>query len=246
MITEERGVRYLHIGGGAIQSAMRLSAPDALELHYTRAMMSFLLFQPDPRAVLMVGLGGGSMAKFLYRRFPAAKLVAVELDPRVAQAAWEQFGLPPADERLEVVIDDGARYLAGRDGVCDVLLLDAFDDGDQVPSLTTPEFYARAHDALQPGGVLAANFMTGDRKFEVHLEHIREAFGARVLTLPALDRINTIVLGLRDGPARVAIDALKARAQALKDALDLPLDRLFASLVENNDRTAQYLRTVAK
>ena len=61
-IAEEDGVRSLHIGGLAIQSAMRMSAPDQLELHYTRAMMAFLLFEPRPRDILMIGLGGGSMA----------------------------------------------------------------------------------------------------------------------------------------------------------------------------------------
>ncbi|HKW36510.1 MAG TPA: hypothetical protein VJO54_01730, partial [Burkholderiales bacterium] len=45
-IVEEDGVRVLQIGGDAIQSAMRLSAPDAIELDYVRAMMAFLLFRP--------------------------------------------------------------------------------------------------------------------------------------------------------------------------------------------------------
>jgi spermidine synthase len=48
-VSEERGVRTLHVGGEAIQSSMRLSAPYALELDYTRCMMAFLLFHPRPR-----------------------------------------------------------------------------------------------------------------------------------------------------------------------------------------------------
>ena len=48
-VSEERGVRTLHVGGEAIQSSMRLSAPYALELDYTRCMTSFLLFHPRPR-----------------------------------------------------------------------------------------------------------------------------------------------------------------------------------------------------
>lgn len=57
-ITESRGLRELYIGGEAIQSAMRLDDPYALALDYTRCMMSFLLFHPEPRRALMVGLGG--------------------------------------------------------------------------------------------------------------------------------------------------------------------------------------------
>jgi len=67
-IVEEGGVRVLQIGGNAIQSAMRLDAPDRIELDYVRAMMVFLLFRPGPREVLMVGLGGGSMASTAVQR----------------------------------------------------------------------------------------------------------------------------------------------------------------------------------
>ena len=58
-VTEERGMRVLHLGSQAIQSAMRLSRPWDLELAYTRAMMGFLMFNSTPQDVLMIGLGGG-------------------------------------------------------------------------------------------------------------------------------------------------------------------------------------------
>src|SRR3954471_11878845 len=109
-IAEEGGVRSLHIGGLAIQSAMRLSSPDELELHYTRAMMSFLLFSPQPEHILMIGLGGGSIAKFLHRRMPASRTTVVEIRREVATAARAYFSLPDDDDRLSVVIADGARY----------------------------------------------------------------------------------------------------------------------------------------
>ena len=56
-VSDERGVRSLHVGGEAIQSAMRLADPFALALDYTRCMMAFLLFHPEPRRALMIGLG---------------------------------------------------------------------------------------------------------------------------------------------------------------------------------------------
>ena len=101
-IAEEAGVRSLHIGGLAIQSAMRLSAPDALELHYTRAMMSFLLFQPQPADVLMIGLGGGSLAKFIHRRLPTTRVTVVEIRPEIVSAARTYFSLPAEIGRAHV------------------------------------------------------------------------------------------------------------------------------------------------
>jgi spermidine synthase len=72
-VSEEDGVRSLHLGGDAIQSAIRLDRPDELALDYTRAMMAFLLFQPSPREVLMIGLGGGSMARYIHQRMPGTR-----------------------------------------------------------------------------------------------------------------------------------------------------------------------------
>ena len=93
-VSESGGVRYLHIGGDAIQSAMRLARPDHLELHYNRAMMGFLLFHPVPRRVFMIGLGGGSMARFLHRAYPRSRVTAVEVNPEVVAAARRYFDLP--------------------------------------------------------------------------------------------------------------------------------------------------------
>src|SRR5687767_7520156 len=111
-VSESRGVRTLHVGGEAIQSSMRLEDPYALALDYTRCMMAFLLFHPEPREALMIGLGGGSLAKFFFRKFKQTSIRVVELDPRVLAAAREHFALPPDDERFRVEIGDGAEALA--------------------------------------------------------------------------------------------------------------------------------------
>src|SRR5258708_29706713 len=98
----------LHVGGEAIQSAMRVAEPDALALDYTRCMMGFLLFHPEPRRALMIGLGGGSLAKFFHRRLRGTRVRVVELDARIVVAAPTHFGLPANDARLAVEIGGGA------------------------------------------------------------------------------------------------------------------------------------------
>src|SRR3989338_4278117 len=85
VVSEERGVRHLHVGGEAIQSAMRLEDPFALELDYTRCMMAFLLFHPVPRRALMIGLGGGSLAKFFHRRLAGLRTHVLDEQARVVR-----------------------------------------------------------------------------------------------------------------------------------------------------------------
>jgi spermidine synthase len=66
-IAEDGETRALYFSWAYVQSRMRIEEPVALELCYTRKMMSFLLFHTNPRALLLLGLGGGSLAKYCWR-----------------------------------------------------------------------------------------------------------------------------------------------------------------------------------
>ena len=101
-VSDARGVRSLHVGGEAIQSSMKLGDPFALALDYTRCMMAFLLFHPEPRQALMIGLGGGSLAKFFFKRFRRTRVRVVELD-RSNVANARAHNAQPADDSSHTV-----------------------------------------------------------------------------------------------------------------------------------------------
>jgi spermidine synthase len=241
-VSEARGVRTLHLGGDAIQSAIRLSRPGELELAYTRAMMAFLLFAPAPRDAVMIGLGGGSIARFVHERMTGTRMTVVEISAKVVAAARAFFGLPEEDGRLSVVVADGADHVTGRAGACDVLLLDAFEDGRSVPSLATQAFYDACFAVLRPGGVFVVNFIADEPHFGAYLARIERAFSGRVLCLPAEDRVNMIVLGLKRPAARIAIEPLKRAARDLQARYGLPFGRFVRDLVAHNPASAAYVR----
>jgi len=240
-IIEEDGVRVLQIGGRAIQSAMRLEAPDAIELDYVRAMMAFLLFCPKPREVLMVGLGGGSMARFIHQRMPDTRVTVAEINPGVVTVARKYFHFPEEDERLEILIGDGAEVVPSRPASCDVLVIDGFVDGKAPDALCTLSFYEAAFAALRETGVMVANFMADDKRIERHLERIAASFGRKATLLLAEERDNLIAFALRGGPPRIAWSELRARARAGKALFDLPLEAFLASLRKRNRHTARFL-----
>ena len=241
-VSEKRGVRALHLGGPAIQSAIRLSRPDELELHYTQAMMAFLLFEPAPRDIVMIGLGGGSIARFVSARMPESRMTVVEINPRVLAAARSLFGLPTDCERLAIDLEDGAKWVPAHRDCADVLLLDAFEDGESVRALATQAFYEGCRETLRRRGILVVNFIAEERRFGKYMARIEEAFDGKVLCLPAQDRVNMIVLAFKGGPTRVALDSLKTAARALKRRYGMPFDRFVTDLLELNTRTAAYLR----
>ena len=222
-VSEARGVRTLHVGGEAIQSSMRLEDPYALALDYTRCMMAFLLLHPEPREVLMIGLGGGSLAKFFYRNLKKTRVRIVELDARVVAASREHFALPPDGERLRVEIGDGAEALTPE--CCDVLVVDAFEDELHVPRLASGEFYDGAFLALNEPGALVVNFMNDDPKLDATLQRLERAFGGAVLCMPALYDPNILAFAFKGVAATISWSALRSRAETLESRLGLPFTR---------------------
>jgi len=240
-IVEEGGVRVLQIGGDAIQSAMRVDAPDRIELDYVQAMMAFLLFRPKPREVLMVGLGGGSMARFIHQRMPNVRVSVVEIDPGVVTVARRYFHFPEEDERLEILIGDGAELVPRRPAGADVLVVDGFVDGRPAQGLCTRSFYDGAFAALREPGVMVANFMADDGKIERHLDRIEKSFGRSATLLLAQEEDNLIAFAHRGGPLRLAWPELKARARAANALFGLPLEECLPALRRRNPHTARFL-----
>jgi spermidine synthase len=231
-VSEARGVRTLHVGGEAIQSSMRMSDPFSLELEYTRCMTAFLLFHPRPARALKIGLGGGSLVKFFWKRLPWVRTRVVELDARVVRVAREQFHLPPDDARLEIEIGDGAEALAPE--CCDLLVVDAFDDEHPPAALVSQAFFDAAWLALASPGALVLNLMNDDPKLDERITRVERAFGGAALALPALYDPNVIVLALKGAPARISWDDLLRRARALERRFGIPYPRYVPRLKRMN------------
>ena len=196
LVRTEGDRRTLEFTPGDIQSEMLLSRPDALVLEYTRAMMCFALFVPDPRHIVMVGLGGGSLAKFCHRHFPRARITVLEIRADVI-ALRDAFCLPPDDARLRVLHCDAADYLARMPGGCDVLLVDGFDRRGLPAALASSAFYGACRRALHPGGVLVANIFTYDPQYADALQRLRAAFDGRLAWFARIAGNNRILFALR-------------------------------------------------
>jgi len=240
-ISEKFGVRALHIGSDTVQSAMRIAPPNDLKWSYTRSMMGFLLFNDKPKSVLMIGFGGGSVAKFIYHRMPWTKIRAIELRERVLTVARRYFEVPPNDERFEVIIGDGVEFISRPQVCADLVVVDGYDGESHVQALATVAFYRDCHDRLNPGGMLVVNLWGGDREFHDTLKRIEAAFPAGTVCLPADKPGNIIVFGFRSAPGNIDWTELDRRAAALELVYELGFARFVESLRRMNKHDEKQL-----
>lgn len=158
LLTENKsGLRILRFGEeGASQSIVNVEDPSHLALPYARLLPASFVFCSKLERVLIVGLGGGSLARFFRNHFRKMIIDVVELDPAVVEVARDHCGFQE-DAQLCVHVEDGRDFLQSKTGEYDTIILDTFD-ADAIPAhLTTLEFLAEVKNALTPAGIVAAN-----------------------------------------------------------------------------------------
>lgn len=185
--------RSLNFDSDLVQSSMRLDAPDELVLEYTRAMMSFLLFEPAPAHILMIGLGGGSLVKYCHRHLALTRLTVVEIEQDVIDLRHD-FLVPDDDERLQILREDGARFVSLTDQRFNVILVDGFHADGQPAELCTPAFYRHCARALAPGGLLVVNMQAAQPAFSRMFQRVVKVFHGGVAGIAVDDGDNQVVL----------------------------------------------------
>lgn len=226
VVSEAEGLRLLTFGTGWVQGAMRLDAPDRLELAYAVRMSAWLLFH-DPQALegrhlVTLGLGAGSLTRFAHRTL-RMRATAVEIDAAVIAACREHFLLPADGDGLQVVHADAAAYIAQpalRQDI-DILQVDAYDAEARRPVLDSEAFYADCGAALRGDGTLAVNLLGEDLDVRASVGRLRTGLRPRALwQFPPTPSGNVVVIAHLGDPPSEALIA--TRAAQIEAQWDLP------------------------
>ena len=172
----------------------------------------FLLFMKQPKDVLMIGLGGGSIAKYIHHFMPEMMVRVVEINPRIIQVARSHFYLQDNDETLEVIEGNGVTYLQENPNTTDVLLLDIFDSQGVPPEMYNQSFFDDCAESLHLDGMMAVNLWGSDRNFDIYLQRIEQSFHGRVLVLRTGRPGNIVVFGFKRLPRDLRWSTLRVRS----------------------------------
>jgi spermidine synthase len=158
------------------ESVTNLKDPDDLPLKYTRNMTLGVIYPPEPKRVLMLGLGGGTISTYLGRHMPDLPIDTVEIDPAVVSAAKKYFGMRET-ETVRYLEGDARVFLNRHKEPYDLILVDAFHGGYVPFHLLTKEFYALLKQRLTPGGAAALNVHDGTKLYASTVLTLGSVFG---------------------------------------------------------------------
>lgn len=145
-----------------------------------------MLPEGTPASALLLGLGGGTLAHLLNRRYPDIQMVGVDVDAEVVEFALRHFrlGLP----NLEVVVGDAFDYVACCDRAFDYVAVDLFTGYDFQRGALAKPFLRRLKWIVGAGGEVVFNLFR-DRRTEQHLARIE-----RVLRVLRVDEVGKNVV----------------------------------------------------
>ncbi len=215
-------------GHEVLETQMDLRRPAELKFEYLRYLFASYLFQPKPKQVLIVGLGGGSMVHYLQQTDPGVKIDAVEIDPLVVKLAADMFGTKPS-ENVHIVTADGLKFIAeAKEQTYDVIYMDAFlkpsaetDETGAPLALRTQQFYKQLQQKLTPGGVVAFN-LNPHAELEADIRALTEAF-PQLYVFPMSQHNGVVAIGSLD-EKRIEPIELTRRGRELNRRLKSSLD----------------------
>ena len=129
------------------------------ECSYQECIVNLPMFShPNPKKVLIVGAGDGGVAREVARHPGVEKIVMVEIDKVVCDVSKQFLDKSTAtgfaDPRLQLLHQDGAKFLTTTKERFDVMIVDSGDPVGPNETLYQEEFYRNARNVLNPGGVL--------------------------------------------------------------------------------------------
>jgi len=156
-----KGTAAKALGSSFAQSVISLEDPHALYMNYAKYSIACTALVENPKRVLFIGLGAGSMPRFFARTFPQCRIDVAEIDAKVIDVARRFFFLPEI-ETMKITVVDGRIFLRRSKEKYDIIFLDAYRDQLIPFHLMTRDFLEGLKPRLAPGGILVSNVAVRD------------------------------------------------------------------------------------
>ena len=219
-VRETEGLRWLDFGDGGVQSVIDPKDPQRLVSPLNQAMLACLLFIPSPQHTLLLGTGGGAIARFLSARVLDCQGDAVEHSAAVAEIARRFFDFPDTGSGWTLHIAEARDFIDRSQQNYDLILVDIAENQHTPAWLGGHDFLVKCRQRLTPNGVLVLNLLPADASDFAHtLAPIRDTFSGCTACLSLPEMHNILVFGFR---RPISTTNVASRLRALEQQWDLP------------------------
>ncbi len=122
---------------------------------YWDSFLAFTSALPDTASILILGLGAGTSAKMLRKRFPRARIIGVEIDPMIISIGKKYFDLDKID--IEISIENAKDFVEQTERKFDLIYLDVFVGGVAPSFVSDSTFFNQLQNILKKNGELIVN-----------------------------------------------------------------------------------------
>lgn len=159
------------------QTCYNKTNPDLLSLSYTKVQVSSIIMSPNPKKILLLGLGGASIAKAINFLHPEAHFDIVEINKDLVDVSKQYFGFSP-NENTKIHIEDGIKFLQqSPEETYDIVILDIFGKDYIPPEVLKKSFVQNVYRVLKKNGVVTANTFASSKVKELETSLFKEEFG---------------------------------------------------------------------
>lgn len=244
-IVEANGVRSMHFGTSSRQSSFLLKNPERLHLTYIRSMALGLVFCSDVEQVLMVGLGGGSLAQFIVNHYQSCVMTVLEKRLDVVRASFKYFDLSH-DERMHLLVGDGGEFIRQQAHVNNVkynmLVVDAFDHNAMANSVRGRRFFENCRKIMSLDGIMIFNLWGSQRAaFQEISDNLLRVFDQHVCFLPVKGRANVIAFCFLPQYRQLSQKRVREHALFLERSYNIELPLLLRRLIQHNPKTIKHI-----
>ncbi|WP_177419663.1 hypothetical protein [endosymbiont of Lamellibrachia barhami] len=215
-VWQQERLRWLDFGDGAVQSIIDIDHPDQLISPVYHAMLAPMLFVPIPKRILLLGVGGGALARYFNYRFPAVQGEAVEILSPMAEIARRYFDFPAEENGWRLIVEDARQYVSVPSEKYDLIIVDIAHQQKTPDWITAPKFLQDCRRTLTDCGVLVLNLLMQDAEsFGQSLWNLRRCYDKRVVCLSVPEYKNIELFAFHGSVPQQLSGELESRASEM-------------------------------
>ncbi|XPF92780.1 spermidine synthase [Colwellia sp. RE-S-Sl-9] len=219
------------------QSCIFKDDPQKLVFNYAKLVFSSLLMIDDPKKVLIIGLGGGTLSNTIHQLYPDAYIDNIEIDPAVTNVAREYFSFFEND-KITATTQDGRIFIKRaklKKQKYDWIILDAFN-GDYIPEhLLTKEFFEETKNILSPNGIISANTFSISKLYFHESATYYDVFGDFINVSNKKNSNRIILAGYTEQPSDEVIKARVEKLYPLLKPFDIDIREIRSNMISTKD-----------